>query len=122
MSAATLREIVTDAVRYWELRRIAYNLVLAGITAAIFVAGWPDSGEAVQMYPGNSLLALFVLAVLANIAYCSAYAVDIMMQYSEYRPYWLQFRWMLFLLGLLFACSLALWFSLWLFQPFSMPY
>jgi len=121
VSAVTVREIITDAVRYWELRRIVYNLVLVGITAAIFVAGWPDSREVMWMNPGGSLLALFILAVLANIAYCSAYAVDIMMQYSEYRPYWLQFRWTLFALGLLFAGSLAVWFSLLLFQPFGAP-
>ena len=36
-------ELTTDALRYWELRRILYNLLLAVIVIAHFVAAWPGS-------------------------------------------------------------------------------
>ena len=35
----TLREIVTDAIRYWEVRRIGYNAVLAAIKLAAGLVG-----------------------------------------------------------------------------------
>jgi len=31
---ADLREIITDALRYWELRRLIYNALLAAIVIA----------------------------------------------------------------------------------------
>ena len=42
----TLREVLDDALRFWEKRRIAYNLVLAGRLATTPVdfrtgKGWP---------------------------------------------------------------------------------
>ncbi len=43
--AVTFREALTDAIRFWERRRIIYNLVLAvvvAIHAVIFAAYVPD--------------------------------------------------------------------------------
>jgi hypothetical protein len=51
----------------------------------------------------DSLLVLFVLAVLANVAYCAAYIVDVVAQISAFRSTWLRIRWMLLGLGVLFA-------------------
>ena len=36
-----LQEIFGDAVRYWEKRRITYNLVLVVVVVAWFVLTWP---------------------------------------------------------------------------------
>jgi len=36
VDTVTIRECATDAVRYWEPRRIIYNLVLAAIVLAYF--------------------------------------------------------------------------------------
>ncbi len=35
METATIREWATDAIRYWEPRRILYNLVLAADRACL---------------------------------------------------------------------------------------
>jgi hypothetical protein len=67
-----LREIFTDALRYWERRRIGYNIVLALIGLGWVVFTWPHFRSA---FTWGSLLALFVLAVLANACYCAAYLV-----------------------------------------------
>jgi hypothetical protein len=58
------------------------------------------------------IFALFILAVLANIAYCAAYLVDIVAQMSGFRDIWLRFRWILFLIGLAFASILTRWFTM----------
>jgi hypothetical protein len=46
---------------------------------------------------------LFLLAVLANVAYCAAYVPDMLAQLSDLRAVWLRYRWMLFVIGLTFA-------------------
>jgi hypothetical protein len=48
-------------------------------------------------------LFLFLLAVLANVAYCAAYVVDIFAQSSGFRAVWFKYRWVVFAIGLLFA-------------------
>jgi hypothetical protein len=41
MNSTELRDYFTDAIRFWEPRRVVYNLVLAAIVVAYFVAGYP---------------------------------------------------------------------------------
>jgi len=40
---ASLREMVTDALRYWEPRRLIYNAVLALIVIGYFCGSLPES-------------------------------------------------------------------------------
>jgi hypothetical protein len=94
------REIISDALTYWERRRVAYNLVLGAIVVGWVVLTWPHFRGA---FTWSSLLALFVLAVLANACYCAAYLVDIPVQYSSFRVPWRQRRWVLWALGVVFA-------------------
>jgi hypothetical protein len=54
---------------------------------------------------------LFVLAVLANVAYCAAHLVDVVAQLSAFRMQWLKLRWILLLAGSAFAAVLANFFS-----------
>jgi hypothetical protein len=100
MTMVTRQEAFTDAIRFWERGRIVYNLVLALIVLAYFVAGWPVSKTSITV---NLLLGLFVLAVLANIAYCAAYPVDVFAQMSGVRDSWLKYRWLLLAIGIAFA-------------------
>jgi hypothetical protein len=97
-------EILSDAIRYWEPRRIAYNLILAAIVIAWVGFSWPHFLPAMKF---ESLVFLAVLAVLANICYCSAYLVDLVMQYSNFRRLWVRWRWSLWACGMLFATLLA---------------
>jgi hypothetical protein len=103
-----MSEILTDAIRYWEPRRIAYNAVLSAIVLVLFALNWPASlsrltFEFVEM--------LFVLAVLANVAYCAAYLADVPAQLSAFRSAWRRYRWLLFALGVLFAGVLTRFFA-----------
>lgn len=117
-SEITLREIVTNSIGYWEKRRLTYNLALAMIVAAVFVLYWPTSVQFFSDSGFSGPVAFIVLAVLANIAYCAAYPVDIVLQFSDFRVRWLSYRWMLFGGGVLLASVLAFWFALQFFRPF----
>ena len=97
------RDLLDDALRYWEPRRIAYNLVLTCVCLGWLGFTWPHFRAALL----PAFLPLFVLAVLANVCYCAAYVVDIPMQYSSFRTPWRRWRWGLWLAGMLFAATLA---------------
>jgi len=99
-----MRGILDDAIRYWEIRRIPYNLVLAAVTIVWGVADWPHF----RHFPvwGMALL-LFVLTALANVLYSSAYVVDVFIQRSSFRDLWRRRRWILWLAGMLLAVALA---------------
>ena len=94
------RDLLSDAIRYWEPRRIWYNAFLALIVLGWAAFTWPHFRSA---FTWASLLLLFVLAVLANVCYCAAYVADIPMQYSAFRDVWRRRRWGIWLVGLLFA-------------------
>src|SRR5713226_4057039 len=72
-SAATdSGEVFRDAVRYWEVRRIWYNLILLGFAVAWVVGTWPHFRPAFNL---ASLVKMLVLAALANVCYSAAYLV-----------------------------------------------
>jgi len=113
MDSVILREAVTEAIRYWERRRIVYNAVLATIVLGYFVAGLPSSKVKATF---DLLEGLFVLAVLANVAYCTAYIVDVFAQMSGFRHTWLAYRWVLLLIGILFAGIITRAFAIGMFS------
>jgi uncharacterized membrane protein YczE len=61
-------------------------------------------------------MVLFMMAVLANVAYCAAYLVDVFAQMSHYRELWFSARWIVFTVGLTFAAVLTRFFCLGLFS------
>ena len=107
-----MRQIVTNALQYWEPRRLIYNAVLAAIVFTYFLVALP---EAKHPAPLNVLFVLFILAVLANICYCSVYIVDVFLQASGFRTEWLRWRWLLLVLGTCFAGVITHFFALGLF-------
>ncbi|MEK0451688.1 MAG: hypothetical protein RL088_3956 [Verrucomicrobiota bacterium] len=116
-----MREIITDAIRYWEPRRIAYNVVLAAIVCGYFASNLPASKATLSI---DGVLTLFLLAVLANGCYCAAYVADVFAQYSAFRTTWIERRWVLFALGLAIAAIMTRFFALGFFaaqvaQPIS---
>lgn len=114
--AFTFRDALTDAIRYWEPRRVAYNLVLAGVVAAHAAVAWlgPDPMPAIT---SDAVLSVFLLAVLANVAYCAAYIPDVPAQLSGFRSEWLRIRFAVFCIGVAFAAILAHFYSRSFFWP-----
>jgi hypothetical protein len=104
MEAITILDSFTNAIRFWEPRRVIYNLVLAVIVIAYFVAAYPASKGMVSV---DFSLGIFLLAVIANVAYCAAYLVDIFVQMSGFREVWERVRWVLFVIGTAFAAIIT---------------
>jgi hypothetical protein len=114
MDAPTFRESVSDALRFWEPRRPVYNALLSVIVLFYFFRAYPASKAILTL---DSILGLFLLVVLANVAYCAAYLVDVFAQWSSYRDLWRQYRWVLFAVGVLFAGILTRFIAIGMFSP-----
>jgi hypothetical protein len=102
--SGAFRACFADALRYWETRRIVYNIALLAVTAGWLLATWPHFRAALTL---QSLPPMVILAVLANVCYCAAYLVDIPFQLSATGSVWRRRRWALWLVGTLFAALLA---------------
>lgn len=95
-----------------------YNIVLAGIVVICFAIRYPASKSTISV---DFVLFLFLLAVLANVAYCAAYPVDVFVSASGYRWQWQKYRWVVFLIGLLFASIITRFFALGMFFQPAVP-
>jgi hypothetical protein len=104
MDGDNLREYLTDAIRFWEPWRVFYNFVLAAIVITYLALAYPASRN---LFSVDFCLGLFLLAVIANVAYCSAYLVDIFAQASGFREAWRHYRRLLFAIGTLFAAIIT---------------
>src|SRR5438067_13638850 len=82
MNTITLQDYFTDAIKFWEPRRVGYNLVLAAIVVLYFVVSDPVSRTALSL---DFALQLLMLTVVAHIAYYSAYLVDDIVKSSGIR-------------------------------------
>ncbi len=100
----SFRDIATDALKYWESRRLIYNGVLVVITIAGFFLLMPRS---LETWDWSMVLALLFLAAVANLLYCAAYIVDVFVQLSSFRDAWRRRRWALFAFGLLLSAGVA---------------
>ncbi len=100
----SMHDILSDAIHYWEPRRLIYNAALAAVVIAFAAIFWTQVRARVSF---ELILALLVLAVLANICYCAAYVADVPMQLSTFRDGWRRWRWALWLFGVLFGAALA---------------
>ena len=100
-----------SAVRYWERRRIIYNVALA--LPALFGFAFTDminwAGDSHPMH-WSYILAYFALsAVGANICYSFAYGLEFLFGSDDPASSWLRFgRTAVFVSGVLFAMLLAL--------------
>jgi hypothetical protein len=113
MSAITFREAASNAIRFWERARIGYNVVLAAVVLAYFVAGLPASAAHVTI---DLALGVFILAVLANVAFCAAYPIDIFAQMSAFNVLWVRVRWAVLGIGILFAAVIARFVAIGMFE------
>ncbi len=96
-----LRDILTDALTFWEKSRLLYNAVLIVIVVVFGIIGFEHIAEFGYW---RMALILCVMAVWANILYCSAYVPDVFVQLSGYRDVWRStYRWILLALGTLLA-------------------
>ena len=100
---APFRALLAEAIRFWEPRRVVYNLALSAVAVVWLFVTWPHFRAALTL---TSLFLFAILALLANACYCAVYLVDIPLQHSALAAVWRRRRWLLFLAGTLFAILL----------------
>jgi len=108
-----LSAYAANALRYWEPRRVIYDAVLALVVIGHFVAGWPASRHALSF---DLALGVFMLAVLANVAYCAVYVPDLFVQFSGLDAPWRRGRIILLIIGTAFAATITHFVAPGLFQ------
>jgi hypothetical protein len=101
---ARLSTYAANALRYWEPRRVIYNAILLVVVIGHLFLEWPGSREKVSF---DLVLGFFVLAVLANVAYCAVYVVDLFVQFSGLDAPWRRGRVVLMIVGTAFAATIA---------------
>jgi hypothetical protein len=91
---------IRNATRFWEPRRLIYNVVLTGIGLFWLIKDWTHFLPALTW---SSLGIVTVLALLANLCYCAAYLADLVTQHLLPKLAWNRSRWAIWSLGTLFA-------------------
>jgi hypothetical protein len=101
---ARLSGYVANALRYWEPRRLVYNAVLAVVVLGHVAADWPTARQGLSV---DFVLGLFILAVIANVAYCAVYVCDLFVQFSGLNEAWRRGRVALLIVGTAFAATIT---------------
>jgi hypothetical protein len=99
------------AIRYWERRRIIYNIALvpASLFAYMLTAGLAYVGDPHPTLYGFLLFWFALSALGANVCYSFAYALEFLFGSDDPTSRWLRFgRTSVFVAGVLFAMLLAL--------------
>lgn len=100
-----------EAIRYWERRRLYYNLALIppSFFGYMLMAGLAYVGDPHE-FKWKYVLFLFALSAIgANICYSFAYALEFIFASNNPSSRWFQFwRNAIFIAGVLFAMVLAL--------------
>lgn len=102
--AEPFRQELARSAKFWEPRRLPYNLVLSAVVIIWIVASWPHFRP---MPVPNALLLLAVLAFLANLCYTTAYLLELPVLHTPLRAFWIRWRWSVWVLGTLLAVLLA---------------
>jgi hypothetical protein len=113
MDTSLFRESLTNAISYWEKMRLVYNGVLIAVVGACFALNFTTAKANFDM---NNFLIFILLGVLANVLYCAAYIVDVVVQMSGFRERWARYRWVLFSVGMVFAAIVTRFLSLATFE------
>jgi len=100
-----MQKIISESLRYWEPRRLVYNAVLTAVVLSL--AAYHH--VSISTLAWQPLLGLLVMAVVANVLYCSAYVVDVFIQLSDYQQLWKRNRWLVLAAGT--ALAVAIFFA-----------
>lgn len=111
----SFRDIISDAIRYWEPKRLVYNIVLALVFLIHLLRH--GSSAAHVFLAIDAWFLLFILVVLANICYSTAYVLDVFVQWSSFRKQWISRRWILFAIGLALAVIITRFVAMCFFRP-----
>ena len=104
MNSPELKSILGAAIRYWEPRRLIYNLAMI----IVLLIPFGLNGKFHQLIDSVTLTTLFILGFIANILYFCAYIPDLALRYSDLSESWQsRGRSIIFVAGLIFALVLT---------------
>jgi hypothetical protein len=106
--------MIRNAIGFWEPLRALYNAALVVLVIVRYVVALPESRRSLE---GDTFVALFVMTVIANVLYCAAYALDLPLQHAGFGEHGSRWRWPAFVIGTLFALSLAYFVTGGMFDP-----
>ena len=75
------RQAIANALGFWERARVLFNVVLL---AYVLVQFWP----ALLALPHKLWTEIAALTLVANVVYCAAYPIDLILQATDYRYMW----------------------------------
>ena len=90
----------SEAVGFWEPRRLWYNGALFVVVLLWLRLTWPHFRPALTL---EALGKMLVLAMLANVCYCAAYVLEAGIQAVSSNIARRRFRWASWILGVLLA-------------------
>jgi hypothetical protein len=93
---------IAGAVRFWEQRRIPYNLLLTMVFVGWVAVSWPSLKGAFSLV---HFAQLAVLALIANVLYCAAYLAELFFKNLAMSK-WQHWRLGIWIVGTLFAILL----------------
>lgn len=93
-----------EAVRFWEPRRLFYNLLLLAVTVTWILATWPHFRPAMTL---TAALQVSVLGLIANVCYSAAYLVEFPLQAASSGKVRQILRWAVWLVGAVLAFILT---------------
>ena len=100
------------AIRYWERRRLFFNLalVLPAAVGYVFTAGMSAYDERTRILGTGAVILLFLVSAIgANVCYTFSYAVEFIFGSDDQLSRWFRYgRHVTFFSGTLFAMILAL--------------
>ena len=89
---------LVGALRFWESRRLLYNLLLFAVVVIWVLRTWPHFRPAMNL---EGLGGAVVLGLLANLCYSAAYLAEILIQGATRRAAWNRQRWAIWVAGTL---------------------
>ncbi|HXZ28817.1 MAG TPA: hypothetical protein VEG08_12565 [Terriglobales bacterium] len=95
-----MKETVADALRFWEPRRVSYNLLLGVVVAGWVVLTWPHFRP---LFTPIALGQLAVFALIFNVCYCAAYLAELLFQDPPLQAGWRRWRGLLWVAGTVLA-------------------
>jgi len=98
------------AIRYWEKRRIVYNIALVppALLSFLFSDNLNYVGDSHQIHYGYVSIWFVLSALLANVCYSFAYAMEFLFGRDDPESWWMMYgRSLLFVGGVLLAMLLA---------------
>ena len=98
------RDSFLEAARFWEPRRLIYNLLLLAVTVTWVLATWPHFRPAMNL---TAALRISLLGLLANVCYSAAYLVEFALPGASSGKVRQGLRWAVWLVGTILAFVLA---------------